>query len=74
MLSTEITVRLPRHVSLGHNYTVADLYFVCCALDRDMAAFVDGVEFLELEVTATRSLNPMGPNAEESLSRLSHLV
>ena len=39
-----------------------------------MAAFVDGVEFLELEVTATRSLNPMGPNAEESLSRLSHLV
>ena len=39
-----------------------------------MSAFVDGVEFLELEVTATRSLNPVGPNAEKSLSRLSHLV
>ena len=74
MLSTEITVRLPRHVSLGQYYTVADLYFVCCALDRDMSAFVDGVEFLELEVTATRSLNSMGLNAEESLSRLFHLV
>ena len=64
ILSTEITVRLPRH----------DLYFVCCALDRDMSAFLDGLEFLELEVTTTRPLNPVRPNAEESLSRLSHIV
>ena len=74
MLSSEISLKLPRQVSLGRYYTVADLYFVCCALERDMFAFLDGYDFLEVEATTIRPLNPVGPNAEESLSRLSHLV
>ena len=74
ILSSEITLKLPRQVSLGRYYTVADLYFVCCALERDMFAFLDGYEFLEVEVTTIRPLSPVGPNADESLSRLSHLV
>lgn len=66
---SDLTVRLPRQVPLQHRYTLADLYFICCALEQDMFAFLDdGFEYLELEVTTIQPLNPLGPNGEEGMT------
>ena len=63
-----LTVHLPHRVPVGACYMLLDLYFVCAMMERNMEAFVDNYQILQLKVITTSPSPSLSIEGERCLA------